>query len=309
MSTTAIIVILHNPDTLPKLLKAWNKAGVPGVTILPSMGGFQAQKNAGRAGLGVLINMFTQEDPGQRTVISLIDEEETLQRAISEADRVVKGFDSPRSGILFTFPIGDVLGLQKWRASKTDEDEPEETQKEPSNLLKWFQEDVKETYGRDALNDWSHQRGEIVSEIIQQLSLEPVIVRVDTPITEVLSKLLDNPRVTTASVINTENRLMGNIEIGNLSAVLMAPIVPEAYIENPDEYNLALQYSNPEQVMVAADIMSEPVYAMLDATLEETYMRMKNQNMTGLPVVDDNYHVKGYITLVELLSRCFAEKE
>jgi hypothetical protein len=309
MSTTAIVVILHDPDSLPRLLKAWNKAGVPGVTILPSMGGFQAQKHARRGGLGVLINMFTQEEPGQRTVISLIDEADTLERAISEADRVVKGFDSPRSGILFTFPISDVLGLQKWRASNPAEEESEESQKEPSNLLKWFQEDVKETYGKDALSDWSHQRSAMVSDIIQQLSLDPVIVRVDTPITEVLSKLLNNPRVATASVINTEERLMGIIQIAHLSEVLMAPIVPEAYIDDPDEYNRALQFSNPDQSMVAADIMGEPVYAMLDATLEKTYLRMKNQNMTGLPVVDQNYHVKGYITLLELLSRCFAGEE
>lgn len=305
MSTTALVVILHNPDSLSRLLKAWDKAGVPGVTILPSMGGFQAQKHARRGGLGVLINMFTQDEPGQRTVISLIDEPETLERAISEADRVVKGFDSPRSGILFTFPIGDILGLQKWRSPQTEDEPQEDAKKEPSNLLKWFQEDVKETYGKDALGDWSNQRQATVSNIIQQLSLEPVIVRVDTPIEEVLSKLLHNPQVGTASVINTEERLMGIIHIAKLSEVLMAPIVPEAYIDNPEEYNKALQFSNPEQSMVAADIMSEPVYAMIDATLEETYMRMKNQSMTGLPVVDQHYHVKGYITLLELLSRCF----
>ena len=93
--TTALIVILHNPDLLPKLLKAWDRAGVPGATILPSMGGYQAQKHARRGGLSALINMFTQEEPGQRTVMSLIDEAEILERAISEADRVVKGFDSP----------------------------------------------------------------------------------------------------------------------------------------------------------------------------------------------------------------------
>ncbi len=309
MSTVALIVILHDPDTLPRLLKAWDKVGVPGITILPSMGGFQAQKQVRRGGLGVLINMFSQEEPGQRTLISLIDEPEILELAISEADRVVKGFDSPRSGILFTFPIGDVLGLQKWRISTPEEDIEDDAAKEPSNLLKWFHEDVKETYGQEALVDWSDQRAINVSDIIQRLSLEPVIVRVDTPISEVLSKLLSNPRVSTASVINTENRLMGIIDIVNLSGVMMAPVIPEAYIDDPDEYNKALQLSNPEHDLVAADIMSEPAYAMLEATLEETYLRMKSKNLTGLPVVDKNYHLQGYITLLELLSKCFTGKE
>ena len=36
--TTALYVILHNPNLLRKLLKAWKKTGVPGVTIEASTG-------------------------------------------------------------------------------------------------------------------------------------------------------------------------------------------------------------------------------------------------------------------------------
>jgi len=303
--TTALFVILHDPDLLPKLLKAWDRAGVPGATILPSMGGYQAQNHARRGGLGVLINMFTHDEPGQRTVMSLIDEPEILERAISESDRVVKGFDSPRSGILFTIPIGDVLGLQKWRVTQPTEEPEPKVKKEPTNLLKWFHEDIKETYGRDALTVWSDQRGARVSKIIQQLSLEPVIVSVDTPIKAVLIKLLENPNVSTACVVNTEERLMGILNIAALAEVMMAPIVPEAYINDPDEYDKALKFAQPNQELVAADIMCDPVYAMIDANLEETYQRMKKNGVAGLPVVDQHYHVKGYITLLELVAVCF----
>lgn len=309
MATTALIVILHDPDILPRLLRAWDKVGVPGITILPSMGGFQAQKQARRGGLGMLINMFTQDEPGQRTLISLIDEPEILERAISEADRVVKGFDSPRSGILFTIPISDVLGLQKWRQAPPKSEDEDQTSKEPSNLLKWFQEDIKETYGKGALGDWSEQRAAMVSDIIQETVIKPIIVRVDTPIDQVLAKLLANSKVTIASVINTEERLMGNIHIRDLAEVMMAPIVPEAFIDIPDEYNKALKFSDPDQELLAADIMTEPIYAMLDAPLEETYTRMKTKTLTGLPVVDQNYHVKGYITLLDVLSTCFTKSE
>ncbi len=305
LQTTALIVILHDPDLLPKLLKAWDRAGVPGATILPSMGGYQAQKHARRGGLGALINMFTQDEPGQRTVISLIDEPEILERAISEADRVVKGFDSPRSGILFTIPIGDVLGLQKWRSTQPAEQPELPTKKEPSNLLKWFQEDIKETYGKDALIDWSIQRHTQVSEIIQQLSLEPVVVSVDTPINTVLTKLLKFPHVSSACVVNTEERLMGILSISGIAEVMMAPVVPEAYINDPDEYNKAVKFSKPDQEILAADIMSEPVYAMLDSDLEETFQRMRKNGLAELPVVDKHYHVTGLISMLEVLTVCF----
>ena len=303
--TTALVVILHNPDLLSKLLKAWDRAGVPGATILPSMGGYQAQKHARRGGLGVLINMFTQDEPGQRTVMSLIDNPEILERAISEADRVVKGFDSPRSGILFTIPIGNILGLQKWREKHPTENPEPEEKKEPSNLLKWFQEDIKETYGREALIDWSQQRETRVSEIIKQLSLEPIVVTVDTPVKNVLIKLIATPNASTACVVNTENRLMGILNISDMAEVMMAPVCPEAYINDPDEYNTALKFAKPDQELVAADIMSDPIYAMEDANLEETFQRMKKSGLAGLPVVDEHYHVKGYISMIELLIVCF----
>jgi CBS domain-containing protein len=305
--TTALIVILHEPNLLPKLLAAWKRARVPGVTILPSMGGFQAQKQARRGSLSGLINMFTQDDPGQRTLMSLIDDQQTLERAIAEADRVVKGFDSPRSGILFTFPIGNVLGLQKWRETDVEHEPEDQQEKEPSNLMKWFEEDVKASYGKDALHDWTSQRKKRVSDIIQLLSLDTAIVRVDTPIPKVFASMLEKPNTPLACVTNTEQRLMGTIHISTLADILMAPVVPEAYIENSDEYDKALAFADPEKIILAADIMSEPVYAMLDQSLEDAFQRMKKHKLAGLPVVDQSYHVKGYLSLLELVAICFPE--
>ena len=124
--TTALYVILHDPELMPKLLKAWKKAGIPGVTIIPSMGGFEAEKHVRRGGLNGLLNLITHDDSsGQHTLMSVIDEPEMLELAISEADRVVKGFDSPNNGILFTLPIGHVLGLNKWRQQSLEEEPPE----------------------------------------------------------------------------------------------------------------------------------------------------------------------------------------
>ena len=302
MTTTALIVILHEPNLLPKLLRAWNRANVPGVTILPSMGGFQAQKQV-RGGLGSLLNMFTPDEPGQRTLLSLIDDPGILERAISEADRVVKGFDSPRSGILFTMPIDDIMGLQKWRHTPPTLENEEPEQKEPSNLLKWFYEDVKETYGRDALSDRSSQRQLQVGEIIHTLDLDPIIVRVDTPLGEILPRMLENPAVSLVCVVNTQQRLMGIIPIATLAEVLLAPIIPEAFVDESVDYNKALQYSAPNINLLAADIMNEPVYAHTTADLAETYQRMKEHNLSELPVVDPFYHVMGHISLLEILAR------
>ncbi len=308
---TLLVVILHNADRLPDLLKAWRKIGVPGSTILPSAGSYAAENWVKRSGLSSFLSLFDQSKLQQRTLLSVIDDSEILELAIAEADRVVKGFDSPHSGILFTLPIGEVLGLQKWNKHEIADlvtTEPEQEVQEQSRLMQWFEEDVKDRYGTDALIDWSKPRNTPVSEIIHLLNIQPTIVRVDTPLFDVVNQLQINPGMPAACVVNNEERLVGVIPLKGLADIMMAPVMPEAYINDPEGYDKAVKFSDVNQLPIAAAIMSDPVYVLEDETLEHTYQRMKDRNLSGLPVVDKLYRVKGFITLLGLMATCFPEK-
>jgi CBS domain-containing protein len=306
---TLLVVILHDADRLPKLLKTWRKIGVPGSTILPSAGSYVAENWVTRSGLTSFLSIFDQNKLQQRTLLSLIDDPEVLEHAIAEAERVVKGFDSPNSGILFTIPIGDVLGLQKW--NQLIEDEVAEEEVEPENeettrLMQWFEEDVKERYGKDALlMDWSKQRNTTIKEILAQLRPGPTIVRVDTPLFDVVNQLHTNPGMPAACVVNNEDRLVGVITLKALADIMMAAVMPEAYINDPDEYDKAVQFADVNQLPIAAAIMTDPVYAVENQSLEQVYQRMKDRRLSGIPVVDKLYRVKGFITLMSLMSVCF----
>jgi len=313
---TLLIIILHDADHLPELLKAWRRVGVPGATILPSAGGHDTEKYARRGGLGYFLNLFDQGKSPQRTLLSIIDDPEILEVAIAEADRVVKGFDSPKSGILFTLPLGQVLGLQKWgqphREAET-KDDPDPEEKSTVRLLQWFEEDVKGRYGEEALQDWTRQRNIPVSEILPLLNLHPTIVRMNTPLLEVMTLLLANPGVSAACVVNNEDRLMGVIPIKSLADVMMIPVMPEAYINDPEEYDKALQYAQITNQHIAAGVMKDPVFMLEEDTLADVFQKMRDHNLSGVPVVDKNYHINGFITLLGLMAVCFpqgsAEKE
>jgi CBS domain-containing protein len=308
---TLLIIILHDADHLPKLLKAWHRVGVPGATILPSAGGHDTAKNARRGGFGHFLNLFDQGRSPQRTILSVIDGPEILEVAIAEADRVVKGFDSPKSGILFTLPLGQVLGIQKWgRPHLEDEtkDDPDPEEKSAARLLQWFEEDVKGRYGEEALLDWTRQRKIPVSKILPLLNLHPTIVRMNTPLLEVLTQLLANPGVPAACVVNNEDRLMGVITIKALADVMMIPVMPEAYINDPEEYDKALQYAQITDQHIAAGIMKDPVFILEDETLEDVFRKMREYDLSGVPVVDKNYHISGFITLLGLMAVCFPDE-
>ena len=307
-SPTLLIVILHDVDRLPDLLEAWQRVGVPGSTILPSAGSHDTAKSARRKGWANIINRLGQSKSTQQTIMSIIDDPEVLEIAIAEADRVVKGFDSPKSGILFTIPLGNyVLGLQKWGQSvrETQVEAPPEIEEKTARLLQWFEEDVKGRYGDGVLQDWSKQRQTLVSEIVSLLDLKPTIVQMNTPLIEVLAHLRSNPGMPAACVVNTENRLMGVIPIKSLAGVMMIPVMPEAYVNDPNEYEKALQYAQITDQHIAAGVMSDPIFVQEDETLEQVYYRMRKHNLSGVPVVDKNYHVTGFITLLGLMAVCF----
>jgi len=89
----------------------------------------------------------------------------------------------------------------------------------------------------------------------------------------------------------------------------MVSVIPEAYIDNPEGYDKAIKFANVKKEHLAGEIMIEPIYALEDDTLEVVYRRMKENRLTGLPLVDKFYHVKGFLTLVELMAFCYPEKQ
>ncbi len=311
---TLVIVILHNLDVLPELLEAWKVAGIPGVTLLPSAGGFQAANQFQRSGLAGLLSIFEQTTPHQRMLMSLIDNPETLAIAISEAERVVGGFDRPNSGILFTMPVGQALGLKKWGDTRRlDKEAVKQTvdkaklDKGTANLLGWFEEEVRAQHGDATLIGWRKKSKLMVSMALKTSLNPPTIVSVDTPVRDVIKAFLANPNVPTVCVINREDRLVGVIQELWFAEMMLVPAMPEKYIQNPEQYEKAIAYARMDPDEKAFDIMEDPAFILNESTLEEAYFSMREAQATGLPVVNKHYRVQGYLTLSELLAVYFGE--
>ena len=55
--------------------------------------------------------------------------------------------------------------------------------------------------------------------------------------------------------------------------------------------------------------MQKPVWVKRNETVKDAFKRMHEHRLPGLPVVDERYHVVGYINLLELLITCLTRKE
>ena len=227
-------------------------------------------------------------------IFSVIEDAELLERAISEADEVVGGFDRPHSGILFTVPVGQVLGTRKRGQPERipSVDEPRAPQP-----------DIWQDRGRRI------DRATPVERIIEVLDLKPVTVQADTPIQNIVDVILARPQVHMVNVVNRENRLIGLIDLRALADAFFFSVFPEEFLSEIKEIKNVMDFANQLDCNTAEDLMREPVWVKIHDTLEVAYRLMHENKLPGLPVIDEHYHLVGYINLLELMAVCMREDE
>jgi nitrogen regulatory protein PII len=106
-----LVFILNKEEVLADVMAAFLEAGVPGATILDSvgMGRFLTHEVPLFAGFRDLIQGGA---PRNKTILAVIDDESVLPRLEKLLNRVCGGLSSPGTGIFFTVPVDYCAGLQ-----------------------------------------------------------------------------------------------------------------------------------------------------------------------------------------------------
>ncbi|UCC87747.1 MAG: CBS domain-containing protein [Anaerolineales bacterium] len=276
-----LVVILDDLKRMPDLIEAWHAIGVPGVTILESVGGYRASTWLRRVGLGALDRLFEAEEVRRRTLLVAIEEDELLERAIAEADRVMGGFDRPNSGVLLALPVVQSRGLRKVQRQEREQELPPAV---------W--------------PGWAVRRHTPIKVVNEILALEPTIVRPQTSLETVARAMMEHCNVHVVCVVDDHERLIGLIGLRRLADDLFFHIMPEEFMSEITDLERALEYANKSRMRTAADAMQEPVWVKPEETVKDAFKRMHENRLSGLPVVDDLYHVVGYINLLELMAVC-----
>ncbi len=283
--TDLLIVILNDTQVLPDLLEVWREIGVPGTTILKSAGGHASRTWLSQVGLGAIHNLFETKEVQTRTVIAVFDDEDLLAQAIAEAERIVGGFDRPNSGVALVLPVSRALGLYKASPAL------------PQNVSPL-----------PLRSDWAVLRDTPVDAVDSLLNLEPTIVSGETPLDNVARAMLAHPSVHVASVVAEDGRLIGLLELSALADDLFFHILPEEFLKEITDLEKSMAYADRTRILTARDAMAPPVWVKRGETVKEAFQRMHENKLPGLPLVDELYHVIGYINLLELLSLCIRTK-
>jgi len=109
--------VLHDAGLLSDVLSAWKESGVQGITILPSTGLRRLEEsNALRDDIPLipsLEDLLGDEETLNRTLFSIVENDEMVDRVVKATEAVVGDLDEPNTGILCVFPISRVFGLNR----------------------------------------------------------------------------------------------------------------------------------------------------------------------------------------------------
>lgn len=119
-----VVFVVDDIDHCPDVLDAWEAAGVPGVTVLSSTGLGRIRRAGLRDDMPLmpsLHDLFASEEVNHRTLLSVVDSQEMVDKMIAAAEQVVGSLEDPHTGFLFVVPVAQVYGMGKHRINRSDE--------------------------------------------------------------------------------------------------------------------------------------------------------------------------------------------
>jgi CBS domain-containing protein len=272
-------IILDDIKFLPALLQAWREIGVSGTTIMKSVGGHRTSTWLSKVGLGAIDRIFEAREIQRKTLVAVIEDDDLLAQAIAEAEQIMGGFDRPNSGVLLVLPVTQAKGLYKAHPQLSQELSPPALR-----------------------SNWTALRDTPIKTVDALMDLQPTIVSPETSLDDVARAMVAHPRVHVACVVAEDGRLVGLIYLKTLADDLFFHIMPEEFIAESTDIEKMMDFADKTRIRTAEDAMVPPVWIKHDETVKNAFKRMHLNRLPGLPVVDDLYHVIGYINLLELLS-------
>ncbi len=112
-----VTLVLDNIDHEHDIFDAWEKAGVGGITIIESTGLARVRQKIGYRDdvplMPSIRSFFHGLEEHHRTIFSIVQGEEMVQRLITVTEEVTGSLTEPNTGILFALPISHVAGVPR----------------------------------------------------------------------------------------------------------------------------------------------------------------------------------------------------
>lgn len=142
-----------------------------------------------------------------------------------------------------------------------------------------------------------------VHEVQHLLDIEPVLVRADEDVVSAARRAIDHPNTRVLSVVDDDARLVGLIPVLRLVEEVVAHASPEDLLAEVTDLASAGRFGREIGARVCRDLMSAPVALDPEDTVAVAFHAMKEHHLSGVPVIDAERRVVGYLDVLELALR------
>lgn len=105
-----ILFVLDDPEKLPEILEAWEKAGIGGVTILESTGMHRIKR---RLFPMRYLPVVYDEEENHLTLMAIVEDEQLIEACLRATEAVIGNLEEPNTGIFAAWPLTIVKGIPK----------------------------------------------------------------------------------------------------------------------------------------------------------------------------------------------------
>lgn len=140
-----------------------------------------------------------------------------------------------------------------------------------------------------------------VRDAEKMLTVPTVVVEETDGLCEMAKKVAENPACRTLAVTDTTGKLKGIIPVNELIDEVFLWIVPEDFLVDIVNYESAMDFAGKLNVKNAKDLMHPPVWVKMEDTVRDAFDHLHKNRLSGLPIIDDQGVVIGYLDMLELL--------
>ncbi len=113
-----VVLIMTKLDRLHDVIRAWESLGIPGLTMIDTIGMASLKTWVGREDVPLMPSIRSileceELTFSHRTIFTVVPDEFDVERLIEETEKITGPLDEPESGFLFVLPVLEVRGLRR----------------------------------------------------------------------------------------------------------------------------------------------------------------------------------------------------
>ncbi len=118
-----VMFVLNDPNQLDAVLDSWHAIGVSGATIVETTGFYRRRSRVlgTRFSFG-LAQMAGGFEESHYTLFTVVPDEQTAQRCLEAAEKIVGDLDVPHSGIFAAWELSLVKGVPSQLQNREDKE-------------------------------------------------------------------------------------------------------------------------------------------------------------------------------------------